>query len=114
MRDDVAWPLQVISAPMGRCKSPFRAPPAEVPLVKTARFLAQANEEVGEPMIIKAWLAHLWFVTTHPFDDGNGRIARAVGVLFLACADGSAQRFYISPRASYTIASRSWPSMTSG
>ncbi|UEN99066.1 hypothetical protein A9R16_011615 [Acidiferrobacter thiooxydans] len=57
MRDDVAWPLQVISAPMGRCKSPFRAPPAEVPLVKTARFLAQANEEVGEPMIIKAWLA---------------------------------------------------------
>ena len=45
-------------------------------------------------MLIKAALAHLWFVTLHPFDDGNGRIARAVGDLFLARADGSPQRFY--------------------
>lgn len=45
-------------------------------------------------MLIKAGLAHLWFVTLHPFDDGNGRIARALGDLFLARADGSPQRFY--------------------
>jgi Fic family protein len=49
---------------------------------------------LGEPALIKAGLAHLWFVTLHPFDDGNGRIARAVGDLFLARADGSPQRFY--------------------
>ncbi|MGV2481392.1 UNVERIFIED_CONTAM: Fic family protein, partial [Salmonella enterica subsp. enterica serovar Weltevreden] len=61
---------------------------------ETARFLAWANEETGEPALIKAGLAHLWFVTLHPFDDGNGRIARAVGDLFLARADGSPQRFY--------------------
>jgi Fic family protein len=56
--------------------------------------LAWANEETGDPMLIKAGLAHLWLVTLHPFDDGNGRIARAVGDLFLARADGSSQRFY--------------------
>ena len=53
-----------------------------------------ANEDTGEPALVKAGLAHLWFVTLHPFDDGNGRIARAVGDLFLARADGSPQRFY--------------------
>jgi Fic family protein len=72
----------------------FQAPPADVLPTETARFLAWANEEAGEPMLIKAGLAHLWFVTLHPFDDGNGRIARAVGDLFLARADGSTQRFY--------------------
>jgi Fic family protein len=60
-----------------------------------ARFLSWANDEkTGEPALIKAGLAHLWFVTLHPFDDGNGRIARAVGDLFLTCADRSQQRFY--------------------
>jgi Fic family protein len=48
----------------------------------------------GEPLLIKAGLAHLWFVTLNPFDDGNGRIARAIGDLFLSRADGSSQRFY--------------------
>ena len=61
---------------------------------ETGRFLAWANEDTGEPALVKASLAHLWFVTLHPFDDGNGRIARAVGDLFLARADGSPQRFY--------------------
>jgi len=61
---------------------------------KPARFLAWANSASNEPPLIKAGLAHLWFVTLHPFDDGNGRIARAVGDLFLARADGSPQRFY--------------------
>ena len=59
-----------------------------------AHFLAWANSASNEPPLIKAGLAHLWFVTLHPFDDGNGRIARAVGDLFLARAEASPQRFY--------------------
>ena len=57
-------------------------------------FLDWANRDSTDPLLIKAGLAHLWFVTVHPFDDGNGRIARAVGDLFLARADRSPQRFY--------------------
>jgi len=58
------------------------------------RAVEEGGLVLGNPMLIKAGLAHLWFVTLHPFDDGNGRIARAVGDLFLARADGSTQRFY--------------------
>jgi Fic family protein len=59
------------------------------------RFLAWVNAPVlVEPALIRAALGHLWFVTLHPFDDGNGRIARAIGDLLLARADGSPQRFY--------------------
>ena len=58
------------------------------------RFFAWANADSGEPAMIKAGLAQLWFVTVHPFDDGNGRIGRAIGDLFLARGDGSPQRFY--------------------
>jgi Fic family protein len=86
--------MQVVSGPVGRRKVHFQAPHADVLPTETARFLAWANDETGEPLLIKAGLAHLWFVTLHPFDDGNGRIARAVGDLFLARADGSPQRFY--------------------
>ncbi len=93
-RDDAAGPMQVISGSVGRRKVHFQAPPADVLPAEMARFLAWANDETGEPMLIRAGLAHLWFVTLHPFDDGNGRIARAVGDLFLTRADGSAQRFY--------------------
>ena len=93
-RDDAAGPMQVVSGPLGRRRVHYQAPPAEVLPVEMARFLAWANAETGESMLIKAGLAHLWFVTLHPFDDGNGRIARAVGDLFLARADGSPQRFY--------------------
>jgi Fic family protein len=93
-RDDAAGPMQVISGPVGRRKVHFQAPPADVLPMETASFLAWANKEIGEPALVKAGLAHLWFVTLHPFDDGNGRIARAVGDLFLARADGSLQRFY--------------------
>lgn len=94
-RADADGPMQVVSGPMGgRRKIHFQAPPADVLAAETARFLAWANAETGEPVLVKAGLAHLWFVTLHPFDDGNGRIARAVGDLFLARADGSPQRFY--------------------
>lgn len=93
-RDDDAGPMQVVSGPVHRQRVHFEAPPARMLPVEMTRFLAWANGDTPEPALIKAGLAHLWFVTLHPFDDGNGRIARAVGDLFLARADGSPQRFY--------------------
>lgn len=93
-RDDAAGPMQVISGPVGRRRVHFQAPPAAILPVQITRFLSWANAQSDEPMLIKAGLAHLWFVTLHPFDDGNGRVARAVGDLFLARADQSPQRFY--------------------
>ncbi|MCL2160670.1 MAG: Fic family protein [Betaproteobacteria bacterium] len=93
-RDDASGPMQVVSGPIHRRKVHFEAPPADALPAETTRFLAWANEKTDEPALIKAGLAHLWLVTLHPFDDGNGRIARAVGDLFLTQADGSPQRFY--------------------
>ena len=93
-RDDANGPMQVVSGPLGRQRVHFEAPPAHRLASEMDRFLAWANSASGEPPLIKAGLAHLWFVTLHPFDDGNGRIARALGDLFLARADGSPQRFY--------------------
>ncbi|MFT3817015.1 MAG: Fic family protein [Rubrivivax sp.] len=93
-RDDAAGPIQVVSGPVNRRKVHFQAPPAAALPAETARFFKWANRATDEPALIKAGLAHLWFVTLHPFDDGNGRIARAVGDLFLARADGAGQRFY--------------------
>jgi Fic family protein len=96
-RNDATGPMQVVSGSIGnprRQRVHFEAPPADRLVYETDRFLAWANSASSEPPLIKAGLAHLWFVTLHPFDDGNGRIARAVGDLFLARADGSPQRFY--------------------
>ena len=93
-RNNATGPMQVVSGPLGRQRVHFEAPPAERLESETDRFLVWANSTSSEPPLIKAGLAHLWFVTLHPFDDGNGRIARAVGDLFLARADGSPQRFY--------------------
>jgi Fic family protein len=93
-RDDATGAMQVVSGPMGRQRVHFEAPPADRLDFETERFLRWANSASGEPPLIKAGLAHLWLVTLHPFDDGNGRIARAVGDLFLARADSSPQRFY--------------------
>jgi len=93
-RDDATGPMQVVSVPVGRQRVHFEAPPADQLEAETEGFLKWANAPTGEPPLIKAGLAQLWFVTLHPFEDGNGRIARAVGDLFLARADGSPQRFY--------------------
>ena len=93
-RDDASGPMQVVSGPMGRQKVHFEAPPTERLEIETARFLNWLNIETGEIPLLKAGLGHLWFVTLHPFDDGNGRIARAIGDLLLARADGRSQRFY--------------------
>jgi Fic family protein len=86
--------MQVVSGPIGRQRVHFEAPPAERIEVETTRFLDWLNRDSDAAPVIKAGLAHLWFVTLHPFDDGNGRIARAIGDLLLARADGSPQRFY--------------------
>ncbi|WP_298015410.1 Fic family protein [uncultured Castellaniella sp.] len=93
-RDDATGPMQVVSGPPGCQRVHFEAPPADRLESETACFIKWANSASNAPPLIKAGLAHLWFVTLHPFDDGNGRIARAVGDLFLARADGSSQRFY--------------------
>lgn len=93
-RDDATGPMQVVSGPIGRQRVHFEAPPAEHLDHETRCFLDWLNGATPEPALIKAGLGHLWFVTLHPFDDGNGRIARAIGDLLLARADGSPQRFY--------------------
>jgi Fic family protein len=93
-RNDAGGAMQVISGPVQRQRIHFEAPPAQRLDEEMAHFLDWANAATGEAAVIKAGLAHLWFVTLHPFDDGNGRIARAVGDLFLARGDGSPQRFY--------------------
>ena len=93
-RTDAEGPMQVVSGPHQRRQVHFEAPAANRVGEEMQRFLAWANAETGEPVLLKSGLAHLWFVTIHPFDDGNGRIARAVGDLFLARADGHAHRFY--------------------
>ncbi len=93
-RDDAKGPMQVISGPMHRPRVHFEAPPADRLDAECERFVRWVNEDASNPPLLKAGLAHLWFITLHPFDDGNGRIARAIGDLLLARADGSPQRFY--------------------
>nr|WP_310136502.1 Fic family protein [Burkholderia ambifaria] len=94
-RTDASGPMQVVSGPIGRQRVHFEAPPAVRLANEVGRFLAWLNAAPPvEPLLIRAGLAHLWFVTLHPFDDGNGRIARALGDLVLARADRSPQRFY--------------------
>lgn len=93
-RDDASGPMQVISGPIGRQRVHFEAPPADRIEAETRRFLDWINSPPKEPPLIRAALGHLWFVTLHPLDDGNGRVARAIGDLLLARADGGTQRFY--------------------
>lgn len=93
-RDDAGGPMQVVSGPVHRQRVHYEAPPARRLPKEMAAFLAWVNGTTPEPPLVKAGLGHLWFVTLHPFEDGNGRIARAVGDLLLARAEGSPQRFY--------------------
>ena len=94
-RSDANGPMQVISGSIGREKIHFQAPPANCLQNEMSRFLNWLNDsKPQEPALLRAGLGHLWFVTLHPFDDGNGRIARAIGDLLLTRADGSPQRFY--------------------
>lgn len=98
-RTDADGPMQVVSGSLGRQRVHFQAPEARRVETDMRAFLSWLNAPAGlgasrVPPLLKAGLAHLWFVTVHPFDDGNGRIARAIGDLLLARADGSPQRFY--------------------
>lgn len=87
-------PVDVVSGPMGREKIHFEAPSAERVDDEMNSFLKWVNEEHSLDLVLKAALAHLWFVTIHPFDDGNGRIGRAIADLFLARSEKSSHRFY--------------------
>ena len=93
-RDDVRGPMQVVSGAIGRERVHYEAPPAARLADEMTRFIGWLNAPPSSHPLIHAGLGHLWFVTLHPFDDGNGRIARAVGDLLLARADASPQRFY--------------------
>lgn len=93
-RTDAQGSMQVVSGPLNRQKVHYEAPPAHRLKAEVADFLRWFNAEQPADRLLKAGLAHLWFVTLHPFDDGNGRIARAVGDMALARAEQSAQRFY--------------------
>ena len=96
-RDDSGGPMQVVSGPVGRERVHFEGPAAERLDRDMAAFLRWFNAGTDPPAgddVLKAALAHLWFVTIHPFDDGNGRIARAITDLALARSERSAQRFY--------------------
>jgi Fic family protein len=93
-RRDEKGPMQVLSGPMGKEKVHYQAPPAHLLDQEMTKFLEWINREDGTDGIIRAGLAHFFFVTIHPFDDGNGRIARAIADMMLARADGSSRRFY--------------------
>lgn len=89
-----AGPMQVVSGPIGKEKLHFEAPSAERLEREMKAFLVWLGREDNTDPVIKAGIAHLWFVTIHPFEDGNGRIARAIGDMTLARADGTPDRFY--------------------
>jgi Fic family protein len=93
-RDGGAGPMQVVSGPIGRERVHFEAPAAERLETEMAAFLKWFTAVDRTDPVLRAGLAHLWFVTIHPFDDGNGRIARAIAAMALARSEGSAQRFY--------------------
>ena len=93
-RTDQSGPMQVISGPFGRERVHFQALPATRLKREVETFLEWHNCQETNERLIKAGIAHLWFVTIHPFDDGNGRIARAITDQTLACSEKSAQRFY--------------------
>lgn len=93
-RDDSRGPVRVVSGPVGKEKVHYEAPPAERIPAEMERFLNWfSNPGDMDPLMI-ASLAHVWFVTIHPFDNGNGRIARAIADIALARSERTGQRFY--------------------
>ena len=93
-RDDATGPMQVLSGATGHEKVHFQAPPAERVEAEMQAFLSWFNEPQTIDGILHAAIAHLWFVTIHPFGDGNGRIGRALSDMSLARSENSPQRFY--------------------
>ena len=93
-RDDASGPMQVVSGPMGHERVHYQAPPAERVDAEMQAFLTWFNDRPATDPVIRAGIAHLWFVTIHPFEDGNGRMARAIADMSLARSEQSPQRFY--------------------
>jgi Fic family protein len=93
-RDDVNGPMQVVSGPIGKERTHYEAPAAERVRDEMRKFVEWFEREHSTDLVLKAGVAHLWFVTIHPFEDGNGRIARAIADMVLARSERSPQRFY--------------------
>jgi Fic family protein len=93
-RKDTGGPMQVVSGPFGREKVHYQAPSAARVDGEMHTFLRWFNAADNTDLVMRAGIAHLWFVTIHPFDDGNGRIARVLTDLMLARSEQSSQRFY--------------------
>jgi Fic family protein len=92
-RDDRTGPMQVVSGPIGKESVHYEAPAAARLSVEMSAFLDWFNRSPDMDEVLKSAIAHLWFVTIHPFDDGNGRIARAIADMLLARSEKSPQRF---------------------
>ena len=93
-RDDRDGPMQVVSGPVGRERVHYQAPGADRVDAEITAFVKWFDKKPEIDPVLKAAIAHLWFVTIHPFEDGNGRIARAIADMALARSEKSAQRFY--------------------
>jgi Fic family protein len=93
-RDDAGGPMQVVSGPIGKERVHYEAPPAARLDHEMAAFLEWFADPGDTDLLLVAGFAHLWFVTIHPFEDGNGRIARAIADIALARSERSPQRFY--------------------
>jgi Fic family protein len=93
-RDDSTGPMQVVSGPIGKERVHYEAPAAALLSREMSVFLDWFNKPPDMDGVLKSGIAHLWFVTIHPFDDGNGRIARAIADMILARSEKSPQRFY--------------------
>ncbi len=93
-RSDSTGPIQVVSGALGKEKVHFEAPASQRLPYEMEKYITWFNTDHEFDPILKAAIAHIWFLSIHPFEDGNGRIARALTDLLLARADGSTQRFY--------------------
>jgi Fic family protein len=93
-RDDAKGPMQVVSGPIGRERVHYEAPAAGRLRDDMKKFLGWFEKDHSTDFVLKAGVAHLWFVTIHPFDDGNGRVARAIADMVLARSENTPQRFY--------------------
>jgi Fic family protein len=93
-RKDTTGPMQVVSGPLGKEKVHYQAPHSDSIEDEMVKFLNWIEHEIKIDPVLKTAISHFWFVTIHPFEDGNGRIARAITEMLLARSDRSAKRFY--------------------
>ena len=93
-RDNQNGAMQVVSGAIGHEKVHYEAPPAKLLPKEMKKLIEYVNDDTQTDLVIKAGIVHLWFVVIHPFEDGNGRIARALTDMLLARSEQSANRFY--------------------